>query len=397
MDQKTLKQFALLVLILVGYLLVYFFYRGISTTPWEGDSLAYHIPIAQDLLNGRLLSPSTDYFGLLYYPGGAETILAAFLLFHIPLNLFNLLSWSLLFFLCLKLGERFGVPRYLAILFAASIVALPSIIRLIPTQTSDIWLAVFFTWSLYLLQKPQKALKYFFILGLAFGLLIGTKVSGILYATVLFAFYFRQFAQAFSLPRFIAFIIPFILTGFLWYIRNFVVTGNPIYPGHIFGLPGNPNFHLQDEQPWKMLFFTPNGILKIAEAFNSEFLLWSIGILVVLGSGIYFLVQKRRLDRTVLMLAGIGAINLLIYFFLPSWPENLLSDLRYTYPAFIPLILVLFLLGREKRFVRLLISFSVLQIAIIFSYIPFYPKLVLIYFIFISILYILRKRLPFVL
>jgi len=395
MEQKTLKQFALLALFFFGYLFFYFFYKGITTLPWEGDSLAYHIPIAQDILSGRFFSPPEDEFGLRYYPGASEAILAMFLPLNLPLNLYNVVGWVVLAYLCYKLGERFGLDKPIALIYAVAISALPSVIRLIPTQTSDVWLAVFFTWSLFLLNKPERTLKYFFLLGLSSGLLIGTKVSGVLYAGVLFMFFFRKLLPLLALSRLVIFFIPFALTGLVWYIRNFLLTGNPFYPGYLLGLSGHPNFHLQDWQPWKTVLLTPNGLYKVLEAFNSEFLLWSIGILFVIFYTLFTLIKRHKPDSNALYLTGIGAVNLLIYFFLPSWPENLISDLRYIYPAFIPLILALFLLAKQKKIISLLVLLALFQTAAIFSYVSFYPKLILLYFIFLGILYILRKRLTF--
>src|SRR5687768_8435702 len=96
--------FAKLAILLFLYLFLNFFYDGLFSVPSEGDSIAYHIPIAESIRNGSVLSPSRDGYALGFYPGAAELILSLFMTMSVPLNLYNVLAWVILAYLCFRLG-----------------------------------------------------------------------------------------------------------------------------------------------------------------------------------------------------------------------------------------------------------------------------------------------------
>src|SRR5690606_4394581 len=149
------------------YLFIFFFWQGVTTIPSEGDSLAYHIPIAESILDGTVFYPSTHGYALEYYPGSEELLLAALMFFHMPLNLFNMIGWFVLAFLALRLGQSYNLSTQLSLIFSVCSTTTIGMIRLLNNQTIDIWLAVFFVWSLLLLRHPKKSLRYFFLLGVS--------------------------------------------------------------------------------------------------------------------------------------------------------------------------------------------------------------------------------------
>lgn len=95
MKSFHLPTIAAVAIILFVYVLLTYALQGIATQPSEGDSLAYHIPIARTVLNGQFFHP-TDVLG--FYLSNVEVLLAFFILLHIPLNLFNVVAVLLLFF-----------------------------------------------------------------------------------------------------------------------------------------------------------------------------------------------------------------------------------------------------------------------------------------------------------
>lgn len=379
------KTISRLSLIIVLFLFALFAYKGLITKPWEGDSLAYHIPIAKTILNGEFLNPVNDGYGLEFYPGASEALLAIFILLRIPLSLFNLLSWILLFFLAKRLGITLGLKKDLAQIFSVGVVCLPSVLRLITTQTIDIWLAVFFVASLILLETPEKKIPYFLKLGFTLGMLVGTKYSGVLFALLLIIFYSKKLLPHLNVKRVISFALPFSLFGLFWYVRNYILTGNPIYPATFLIFQGLENFYLLNWQPWKTLLFYDNGLPLMIQALISEFLLWSL----LLFFPLFVLLKKAQsvAPMAARKLAFLGFINFIIYLFLPSWPENIVSDLRYTYPAFVPLMFSAFLTAQENRKDAFISLLAFLNIIAVLPQLDYYPKLFALTIIFIMLIY----------
>ena len=382
---KTLAEISFFVLV---FIFIYFLYICTTTPPPLGDSTDYHIPIAKSFLDGSFLHPSQKGFGLLYYPAASNVLLTPFLLMHVPLNLYGFLSWIVLFIVTKKLGNVFGLSSYMTIVFAVSVCAWISILREIPTQSIDIWLAVFFSWAIILLEKPKKTLLYFLKLGFASGMIIGSKYSGPLFAGVLLIVYARKLLPFLSLSRLILLIIPFTLFGLSWYIRNYFLTGNPFYPGSILWFNGNSSFKLMDWQPWRTLLQTSSGWWTITQALFSEFLIWSLSLLLV---PFYFLKKRKILkqNRDIVKLGFIGIANYLLLFFLPSWSTHIISDLRYTYPAFIPLTLAVFLVAKKMKQEEVLSLIAPLTSIAVLPQFDYYPKLIA---VFLFVVLILKKN-----
>lgn len=378
-----MKIYSRIALLIFLFVLSYFVYIGITTPASEGDSLAYHIPIATRILNASFTNPEKFASNLFFYPGSSEATLSLFMFFQIPLNLYNVLGWVLLFLLTRKLGRTFGLLGESATVYATAVCLLPSTIRLLPTQTVDIWLAVFFTSSLILLENPKSKSIYYLQLGFMMGMLIGTKYSGLLFALILMAFYFRNFIKNLNLKRFIIFSIPFFLFGLFWYVRNYIFTHNPFYPGSFLIFKGDPAFQLQDWQPWKTIFFAKNGPFLLIQALISEFIIWSfslvLGLVIIAKS---FL--KKNFAGTPQKLVLLGISNFIIYLLLPSWPENLVSDLRYALGVFIPLILACFLLAKKYSQEEKIVFLALAGIVAVVPQLNYFPKLFVIFIFFLA-------------
>ncbi len=106
--------------------LALYFWLGVTSLPKEGDSLAYHIPIAMGMLHGNLWHP-TFYLG--FYPSIAETILSVFILLHLPLNIFNVVAIGLVFLTSFLLARQLGLSASLSGFTALSIALLPALTR----------------------------------------------------------------------------------------------------------------------------------------------------------------------------------------------------------------------------------------------------------------------------
>jgi hypothetical protein len=304
-------------IIVVGiWLLVfgYFAWWGGTRPVWEGDSVAYHLPIAQMVSQGRWLDQEAFWKPWYYYPAMGEVLLAGWMATGLPANWFNLLGWVILSGVVYGLGRRLRLGKEAAVIAAVTVAMWPSVIRLIPTQTVDIWVAVWWVSAALKLMK-----KDFVWAGVFLGMLVGTKYSGLIFALILILFFYNNLKN-----HFWYWFIPMILIGGFWYLRNWILVGNPVYPMDIswLGWKGEPNLVLFTGKPIATLFSAPWSVI---EALISEYLMWA---------GLLLLPLVVRNKWTIL-----GLLNFGVYLLLPSRPENIVSDLRYIYPAMIPLLL----------------------------------------------------------
>jgi hypothetical protein len=402
------------------FIILYFFHFGITTTPKilnELDSINYHIPMAQNFSNGRFIDQTNVQQGLGFYPGIGEMILAPFVKLGIPLNLYNLAGLIVLFFSCYFLAKIFKLSSDSGIVFAVSVCLLPTIIRLIPFQTNDIWLAVFFIWSLIFLSKSKRQNSHFAKLGISLGLLIGVKYSGILYAVALLFVFRKKLWARISFSRLISFLIPVIIFGVSWYIRNYFVTGNPFYPVYIFGFVGHPKYSSQN---WITLttLFTLSDSLVLLQGFISEYLVWIFSPIIVslfllrakqknllqkssriLSSSKDVVISSSKADcrvsfsklriprndmeSVVSSFALLAVINFIIWLPQPHGAGIQLaaSNWRLTYPAMIPLMLSTFILAKKYLVQNKIYLIALACSLSVLPQLQYRPKLVLIWLV----------------
>lgn len=307
------------------------------------------------------------------------------MLIHIPLNLYNICAITLLFFVTRYLGTLFKLSHGYATVFAVSVCTLNVIVRWINAQTVDIWLASFYLLSLALLIKPKNSWWYYLGLGTLAGFLIGTKYSGPLFVLILFIVYAKNFIKYINFKRLIIFIVPILLFGIFWYVRNYIATANPFYPldTPLFkGLKGNP---IIEVQVWKTFLQYPK---EMFDAFLGEFMLWALLLLTLPLFLLYCLYKKRvnilTLLRPLLLLA---LLNFIIFLILPSGTSYQLhvSQYRFSYVVFIPLILCMFLLAQKYHKEE---GLAFLSIASMFTLpsLSYHPKLL---FFYLPLVYIL--------
>ncbi|PIY71707.1 hypothetical protein COY87_04795 [Candidatus Roizmanbacteria bacterium CG_4_10_14_0_8_um_filter_33_9] len=380
MKQKWIK-----LLLLGAFLLLfgYFAFQAVNSIPSEYDSITYHIPLAKSILNGRIFYPDKLHFPNSTFPAASELILALLLFFHIPLNLFNIIAWIVLIYLLFRLGNAYKLKQSTYI-FVLSIITLPTIVRLLLTQTVDVWFAVFFVWVLLLFQKPEKKIGYFFQLGLSMGLLIGSKYSGPLFLSALIFVYGKKVASYLSFVRFVYLFIPFSIFGLSWYIRNILVYANPLYPAPFMWMNGTSAFSPEVFlSHFKMITSVENGLLYSVNAILSEYLFWPFIIIL----GILF-VKKSNKDQTIINEKGrlltLGLIGIIIYLVIPGYAynyNNYVSEIRYSIPIIISYILLFFYYIRKTallRFIPLFVFLNFIALFTLFFYGEYHPKIIVI-------------------
>jgi hypothetical protein len=382
---------------LFSFVLLYFAYLGFTTTPvqlGEVDSLTYHIPVAESISRGNFVDLSHIKQGLGYYPAVGEIVLSLFIKLNIPLNLFNVLGLVLLFFGCRHAARVFGLSKITSLVFATTFSLLPTVLRLVLTQTIDIWLAVFFLWSLSLLQKPRQSVSYFLKIGFSLGLLVGVKYSGILLTLALLVVYSRKLFSVLTTRRIIVFSIPFFILGLSWYVRNWIVAGNPIYPVAFLNLQADPNFHATDWTSIKVLF-EPGGFWLMTQALVSEYLFWSLAPLLAILISFYSKIKKRKeLLKNLMPLVVLAVINFIIFLPQPSLfnAQIVVSNMRFVYPAMIPLMLFMFLVAKRLRILKEIAIIALLSSISVLPQLEYMPKLVIVWLIVIATIFVAPQK-----
>lgn len=366
-------------------LTIQFIYFGISTSIqgiYEGDSIIFHIPIAQEIAKLHFLPPNLT-LGLGYLPATAESILSLFIIFHLPLNLFNVLAFVLLFIVSKKVSESFGVTKGMSTIYAVSVVTLQSVLRWPLTQSADIWVAVFFLATLYFLVNPKLTSKYYLTLGFFSGMLVGSKFSGLPFLVILLIFFGKNAFKKLNFVKALSFFTPLLIFGFSWYIRNYILTGNPFYPVGLFSIPGNPDYVNLSSSNWSIaanVINNPAYIFRVVNALLSEFFIW----VFVLILPVYLLIKKNT-NKILRRLSSVGMLIFIIFVF--TFPaESVVSNMRHVYPLMAILILQAYLFF-EKRKLQLA-AFSLLATIFPLMNLDYHPKILILalvsafYFIF---------------
>lgn len=356
------------------------FISGINSLPSEGDSINYHIPIAQNLISGNFIFQKDVVNIERWYPGSSEIILSIFILLNIPLNLFNVFSILILFLVLHKLGLEFLKEKYYSLIFASVVASTYGVFRLVHTQNIDIWIAIYFLSLIILLEHPKKTLKYFTSIGLLSGLLIGSKYTGLLYFLILFVVYVKDMIKYSSFRRLLFFIVPFSIFGLFWYVRNLWLTGSPVYPQSIFFFKGLEGWQSYLSVPlWKAIIETP---ILMFNAFIQELEFWPFIFLIIPAFLILKNKDKKNLEnyKKINRLLRISILIILVYLFLPYDNKYLgmVLSIRYIFNLFSILILIIFLFSQMYKSQLFIGILAVANSLIIFTH-PYHPKLTFLY------------------
>lgn len=370
-----LSIFVHICILITTYFFVFAIFNGLThPIPALGDSWDYHIPIAKTILNGTFVSAKGFTRSIWYYPGSSEVFLSLFMLFHIPMTLSNILPALVLFLSCWKLARTYGMKREGSAFFAFLFMTTNVVLRWLNAVSIDLWVGVFFTIVLILLKNPQKSLRYFLVLGTASGMLIGSKYTAVGFLAVLIFLFGRTIKEYLSFKRFIAFAVPFSILGLFWYLRNWIVIGNPFYPLPVLGFPGVEIFG-----GYRVLTIALRYPIDFFGAAFSEYKIWIFSIGVAIWYLLATLQKKWKPNEPISELFILGLINGLLFLSFPTSPQDwiMVSSFRYSLPVFIPLLLGLCLLF-ERKFKKMeLLGYLIIGTMVVFLSTPYHPKLVL--------------------
>ena len=232
--------------IFVGLGLLWIFKAGISGTSFGFDDLTYHATAsAWWLQQGSLSLPPFTYQG--YYPHNAELLNLWFML---PLrgdahaNL-AVLAWITLgASALLAIAHNFAGVRALALLSAACFLVSPRILRLTGSFTADDLAAASCALAALAFARvragsdPRTRWGSALLCGLAAGTAVGTKAPMIAPMGLLGAWWCGWAVVAAPTREvgrraLLVFALGLAITGSYWYVGNWVLSGNPLFPAEI--------------------------------------------------------------------------------------------------------------------------------------------------------------------
>ena len=332
--------------------------------------------------------------GLGFYMPVGEIILSLLILLNIPLGFYNIIAVILIYFLCFKLARSYLLSKENALLFSTVVVYLNPIVRLISTQKNDLFLLSFFLLFWLLLKIGGKSIKHYFYLGISFGLLIGTKYSGVIFSMPLLVLYVPSYTiihgLKLRLKLFLIFLLPSFLLGGFFYLRNYILKANPFYPVNVLGFKGHPEFIIPTGLD---TLFNKSTFPITLDAFISEYLIWIFIPIMVIW--LFVLRKTRRLAVNNLPLLLISAGASFAYFLGPSEfiRVNITSNMRFLLETFVALILFIFLAFKNHNLEKYLKLLAILSVFAIIPQLDYYPKLIILWIGIIAfIVFIMNKK-----
>jgi hypothetical protein len=202
------------------------------------DALMYHLYIpASWIKEGSIHIPSATEYGNLkywmYYPSNAELLYAFILLvsgddaFVELSQFFHGIFVSLIIYAFLR---RINAKHEISIFSLPITFAIPAVFLQSVTTYNDLILAAYLLCSFYfiyrLCEKPPKYWRIFTSISL--GLLLGIKYTAAIYTIIIFLISLAR--RELRSRRLYYIFLGSLLFGGYWYLRNFILTGNPFYP-----------------------------------------------------------------------------------------------------------------------------------------------------------------------
>jgi Predicted membrane-bound dolichyl-phosphate-mannose-protein mannosyltransferase len=219
----------------VLFSLFVFAYRALTDVPKAGDALAYHLPMAAQWVQSQsLLAQDSRVW---FYPGGYELLTAVFflvaqndLLWFLP-DIFALTLLALSTYQTLAL---LGVNSVAAGLFVGALALTPVVSRTLGVGDNDLWVAALamtaigaFLRSVIDESREARALGV-----ICLGALACAKYTAFPFAFLLisyFVFFKGNATRKIGIPEVASLAVAAFL-ALSFPLRNFLITGNPIYP-----------------------------------------------------------------------------------------------------------------------------------------------------------------------
>ena len=195
--------------------------------PSGGDTLMYHLPNAVEWLkSGTVLDRDMM---LWYQPGAGESLawwLMAFISHDTLVSIANFLilplGWLALSALTSHTNKRITAFAYPIFICSPLVLA-----QQLGTNNNDLLMTMYFVSSLTLVKKGKLRIDHCLTAGLATGLVSACRYTGLAWASILIMAATLRYRNKIFIGWFLTGVI---ITGLPWYARNFLLTGNALYP-----------------------------------------------------------------------------------------------------------------------------------------------------------------------
>jgi len=369
------------------FLIRYFF--ALYQVPIEYDSIAYHLPfVVEWFQTGSLHHLYYNAFAgpIAYYPSNFELLeLWTFFPFHNDffINFINFLLFPIFIISSYSVLKNFNIQEKIIWTGLLFLVSMPIFSHFLGLSHVDLFFIINFILAIYFLQEFKKSQNFtdLNLFALSLGLFIGTKYLGIPYAfpLILIATYlYIKISRNFNFNyqknlKNISQLFSFILLGgSFWYIRNWLNSGNPIFPTdvkignfQIFRGYGNLTERIFNDTLTANIkdvfelnlfldgFFTKAGI---------QTYIFPLLLIIATGYILFTLFQtffhlktheKSKISRENCVQITLLLITAIFFFYLywnaPYSYSNLIANIRYALPFFIITTLLFTLLIQKIK------------------------------------------------
>lgn len=228
--------FLFLLLSLVSFWL---FLSAILLPPRGIDDLTYHLPaVFEYIYHQKIFLLPVEYRGHVAFPMNAELLFlwpTVFFKNLIPIGLvqffYGIYGISVIYVLSRQLSLKRETSIFIGLIFFFS----PVVLTQAGVAYIDLIVSVLFLVSLYFSIRfySTQISTYLFLAGISIGLILGMKYTMILTAIILQTVIFPKLIRKNSREILIYFLLISIFSCY-WYLRNYLVLGNPVFPMEIF-------------------------------------------------------------------------------------------------------------------------------------------------------------------
>lgn len=226
---------------------------AILTLPHDWDTLAYHLPLVDSWIQtGSVWNQRCAFW---YVPGNSE-LLAYW--FCSPFSgdywgqLNNVLVVILLVTALIEILKCLHIAMLCQMAAVTGVLACTPVLRQVASAENDIGVAALFLSSIFFaMQLPgcatagsiSKLHLNVLMLALSLGLMAGVKYYALGYVAIIafmvMVVLWRQFPFRLSLQMNLILGLGLLILGAPWYVRNWIVTGSPLYPKgfRLLGIP----------------------------------------------------------------------------------------------------------------------------------------------------------------
>lgn len=314
----------------------------ITPPPAGGDPFIYHLSFPASWIKaGRIFYVPLPYGAqaATYYPLNTELFYLWLLLpwgGDFAANLGQVAHWLMCGVSIYAIARHTGIGRPGALIGGMTAMMIPGIVQQVTVARVDVAFSAWMLVSIFFALKwgESRKLSHLILFGAAFGLFCGTKSLAVLYSVIPAMIFLFQISDrgAKALSDIAVAACVAIAAGGFWYVRNWIVTGNPFFPmefspGGIHVFPGayGPEamrfFHTTDKDEPKMIMLFFMGVWMLIPVMFST-----------LTTMVLILLRKRSGIGKLFMLAAPWMIWFLFWY---VNPHNNLTNGRFVFPAFI--------------------------------------------------------------